>query len=258
MVAQFLIPAAANLIGGLMGQNAADENRASQERQAELNRAMQIQFAKEGIRWKVEDAKAAGVHPLYALGAQGASYAPVSIGSSSGSPMGSALASMGQDIGRAVNATQTAPERMSGYAEQASRLQLDNMSLQNMLLASRVKLLNQSGGNPPLPSIGDLPPVPEDSKQKERPPLQMEGERWLTSPGTSNMEAWEDRYGDDGPVTWITQAGVALSDLKRNYGQPQTWPTQLMHTLWNRLSAEAREEAGNFKNFMRKLKQIAP
>lgn len=242
-----LIAAGATLAGSYLSSQSSEAN-------AERNIAMQREFAQNGIRWRVEDARAAGIHPLYAMGAQTHSFAPVSVGNS----MGPALASMGQDVGRAINATQTAPERMNATAEAASKLQLENMSLQNMLLASRVKLLNQSGGNPPIPSIGALPPIPEDTKQDARPPLQMGGDRIQTDPGTTNMQKFEDRYGDEGPVPWVLQTGVAFNDLVKNYGQPATWPTQIMGQLWRRLSDEAREEAGNFKNFVSKLRRSDP
>lgn len=38
----------------------------------------QKEFAQKGIRWKTEDAKQAGLHPLAALGTMGASYSPTS------------------------------------------------------------------------------------------------------------------------------------------------------------------------------------
>lgn len=234
------ISAGAGLIGGSMASDAAAE-------QAEKNRQMQIQFAKEGIRWKVADAKAAGIHPLYALGANTVSYAPVSVGTSS---MGSAVASAGQDISRALNATSTASERQNTFSEAASKLQLDNMSLQNQLLASRIATINQGGGNPPIPEIGPLPPVPEAKKQEDRPPLQIGGERINTDPGTSSMRAFEDRYGDEGPISWYYSAAVQFEDLKRNYGQPATWPNQVMRAAWNTISHEAKSEYGNFERFV--------
>lgn len=67
----------------------------------------QREFAQHGIRWRVEDAKAAGLHPLYALGAQTPSYSPVMAQDS----IGPALADMGQNITRAVAAQQTKQER---------------------------------------------------------------------------------------------------------------------------------------------------
>lgn len=50
----------------------------------EKNWANQREFAKHGIRWRVEDAIAAGIHPLAALGVNTASGSPVSIGGFAG------------------------------------------------------------------------------------------------------------------------------------------------------------------------------
>lgn len=251
-----------DILGKLVGSGIdfynASENREAQERQAELNRQMQKEFAQQGIRWKVEDAKAAGVHPLFALGASSHSYSPVSVGSTQMPSMASALGSMGQSVDRAINATSTGSERVSAYSEQAAKLQLDNMALQNQLLASRLARVNQAGGNPPLPEAGGLPPIPQDTKQDARPPLQMGGDQISTDPGTSNMQKFEDRYGDEGPVPWTLQIGVAYHDLVRNYGSPATWPTQIMHQAWSRLSTEAREEYGNFQRFTNRLRSLRP
>lgn len=243
-----IIGAGASLIGGLINSNAAEEN-------AQRNIAMQREFAQNGIRWKVEDAKAAGVHPLAALGANTTSFAPISVGSSS---LGSSIAAMGQDVGRAINATSTASERVSATATAAQTLQLENMSLQNQLLRSRIATMNQAGGTPPLPEYGGLPAIPQDTKQDPRPPIQIGGEQVSTDPGTTNMQKIEDRYGDESPVSHALSLGVAYHDLVRNYGEPATWPKQIMHQLWNRLSNEARDEYGNFQRFAARLHALRP
>ena len=53
-------------IGAIMGNENQRKNRRAQE-----------DFAKKGIRWRVADAEAAGLHPLAALGAQPAAAQPV-------------------------------------------------------------------------------------------------------------------------------------------------------------------------------------
>lgn len=80
-----------------------DRNRKTAHEQMDAQR----EFAQHGIRWKVEDAKAAGLHPLAAMGASGASFSPVMVGDT----YGPAMAQAGQDISRAVEATRTQPER---------------------------------------------------------------------------------------------------------------------------------------------------
>lgn len=84
-------PATIAAIGAVAGK-AVDV--LSGERAARKNRQMQQQFAQQGIQWKVADAKAAGLHPLAALGAQTHAASPVYVGGSFGE--------LGQDISRAV------------------------------------------------------------------------------------------------------------------------------------------------------------
>lgn len=132
-----IISAGANLLGGVLGSKEKDKDR-----------ALQKDFAQQGIRWKVEDAKAAGVHPLYALGANTVSYSPVA----GSSDLSSGLAAAGQDVGRAVNATQTQGERVSGVVQS---LQIKRMELENQLLASQIARVNQAGSVPPMPTPGD-------------------------------------------------------------------------------------------------------
>lgn len=129
-----IISAGANLIGGWLG------NR-QREREQDQNIALQKEFAQHGIQWKVADAKAAGVHPLAALGAATHSYAPSTVG---GSPLGSGIAAAGQDIGRAINATANTQERAVMAAAQ-----LENMTLQNDLL--RTQIIKNSATNPQMP-----------------------------------------------------------------------------------------------------------
>lgn len=104
-----IVSAGASLVGGLMGKKSGEE-------QQENNAALQKEFAQNGIRWKVADAKAAGIHPLAALGAQTQSYTPMVIGD----PMADALANAGQDIGGAINRQQTNQERADTMAKQTA------------------------------------------------------------------------------------------------------------------------------------------
>lgn len=109
-----LIGAAADLIGGRKSQSNAARMNAQ-------NIAMQKEFAQFGIRWRVEDAKAAGLHPLYALGGQIPSFSPtVSMDS-----VGPSISSAGQNVQRAISATSTSEEKMAhrlAIAEGLSRI----------------------------------------------------------------------------------------------------------------------------------------
>lgn len=125
---------------------------AHQERQHEMGMAnknidMQREFAQHGIRWKVEDAKRAGIHPLYALGAQSASFSPVSQGSGG---MGEAWARSGQELSRAMRATSTEAEReMQAIQLAALKTDLEGKQIDNQLRLSQLHRMSQTG--PPMP-----------------------------------------------------------------------------------------------------------
>lgn len=129
------ISAAGSLLGGLFGQS-------SQEKMAEQNIKLQREFAQKGIQWKAADALKAGIHPLYAMGAQTHSFAPVSVGDS----LGPAMASASQDIGSAVARGMTGPERVSSFNKAVQGLTLDKMALENQLLSSQIARLSGPGG----------------------------------------------------------------------------------------------------------------
>lgn len=64
-----LIQGAGSIVGSLVSRNTQNDI-------AKQNYNAQKEFAQNGISWKVADAKQAGIHPLYALGGQTASYSP--------------------------------------------------------------------------------------------------------------------------------------------------------------------------------------
>lgn len=215
-----------NVVGGLLNRKSAKEANEINRQNAENNIAMQKQFAQEGIRWKVADARAAGVHPLYALGAQTASFAPVSVGATADTSLGNSIASAGQDLTRGINATRTVEERAAAQATTA--LQLEGLKLDNEIkktqVASSLQRISQNQ-NPPLPAIGPMKDAnvpfdhPESNKAEERPPLMLFGNRVLTPPSTSPMKAWEDQIGDDGPLSWLAQLAVGAHMIQHNFNQ---------------------------------------
>lgn len=189
-----LIGKGADYLLGVQDRRRADHD-ANQQRAAE--QALQREFAQNGIRWKVADAKAAGVHPAFALGAPVSSYSPIAVGDSR-SPV-SDFASMGQDVSRAVHATSTGRERVDAYTEKLRQQQLTKGDLENQLLASQIARLRQAS-NPPLPSGTrsddkmEPPPAPEHSGLRI-------GENTSHNPKFSDAQKFEDRYGE--PGEWI-------------------------------------------------------
>lgn len=111
---------AGNLLGGMFGEDRNEDNLNAARMQAERNEALQREFAQHGIRWRVEDAKAAGLHPLFALQGGGAAFAPNPITVGGASSMAESMRGMGQDVSRAIMAQATDLE----LAERAARIKL--------------------------------------------------------------------------------------------------------------------------------------
>lgn len=80
-------------LGGAFLSNAFDRGLVRQQQD------FQREVGQNTIKWRVDDAKRAGVHPLYALGAPSTPSYPIQIGDHTGP----ALQEMGQNIGGAVN-----------------------------------------------------------------------------------------------------------------------------------------------------------
>lgn len=144
LLGDFLSPVT-DIIGGIIGQKEGNKNRHQQDQANQLNYDMQKEFAQMGIRWKVEDALAAGIHPLAALGASTSGASPSFQVGTPDNSMSNAVSRAGQNLSRAVNATRSPQERIE------QQLRLENMGLQNDLL--RQQRDNQPK-NPPLPTAG--------------------------------------------------------------------------------------------------------
>lgn len=218
-----LIAAGSTLLGGFLGRQHQDEM---------IEREHQRQDT--SIQRRVADSRAAGIHPLYGLGAS-VSSPSVSVGSD---PLASSLSSMGQDLSRAARATQTGDQR-EGTGVLHS-LALERAGLQNELLRSQIASMNartSQGGQvgPPIPADSPEPfPVPEENKSEQRPPLMLFGQRWNTNPNTSPMKAWENQYGDEGPIAWGMPIALLVNDLKHNSDHnwhPDKWVENTMSWL---------------------------
>lgn len=197
---EFLAPVA-SLVGGLFGNH---QKQQGQEREIEL----QKEFAQNGLRWKVEDAKRAGIHPLAALGATGASYSPVGLGDNDFAAVGSAV---GQDFSRAIDATRTAPERTGAVAAKMEALGLERATLENDLLRAQILDITRPR-TPPFPMAGtDYVVAGQPASGVKAAGVNIEKD-----PGWSDAQVVEDRYGD--LVQMIYGAGVLGADALKHLG----------------------------------------
>lgn len=191
-----LISAGASLIGGLFGNQ---QKKEGQEREIEL----QKEFAQNGLRWKVEDAQRAGIHPLAALGSSGAQYSPVGLGDNDSAAIGS---SIGQDLSGAINATRTAPERATALGSKMEALGLERAGLENELLRAQILDITRPRV-PPFPMADgayNMPGQPASGVTK------VAGVPVKHDSGWSDAQDVEDRYGD--LVQMVYGAGVLGAD----------------------------------------------
>jgi len=227
-----LISAGADILGGIMGSNSA-------EKAANKQAALQKEFAQNGIQWKVEDAKAAGLHPLAALGAQTLSYSPIPVGSD---PLAAGISSAGQDISRAVDATRSASGKIDAYGKTVQDLNIRRMGLENEILASKLATTRQTGGTPPMPTAGDRhliegqaqsglvnrQPLKVDSNAINQPSLEAGS---ITDMGTSRTtDGWapvmskdfKDRGEEDlgAMISWNIRNRI-LPSMGFNYNPPK-------------------------------------
>lgn len=187
-----------SVLGPALTRDAEHKDRKEAMDNAALQRSIeytrQKEFAQHGLRWKVEDAKRAGIHPLAALGGTGSLYAPASTtfgGGGSSPDYTSAFANAGQNVMRAVNATRTAEEREAAQIQTQQQLSMNNLEmegkqLQNDLLRSQIAQQN-SMRNPPFPGT-----------------VQKPAEMTMTAPGKPDQEA-----GQVSDLGWArTKTGV--------------------------------------------------
>lgn len=214
------IAAGASLAGSYMSHSAASDANKMQAEQARLNRESQEEFARKGIQWKTQDALKAGIHPLYALGAQTHSFSPVSVGSTI--PDYSGISQAGQDIGRAIDSTRTATSRQGAYEKTMMDLQLQKVGLENELLASQVAKVKLQVG-PPFPGDDYLlsgqtqsgVPLMHSARQPQfTPNLRAFGSDILPSHAFSDGQTFQDRYGE--PGEWAAAMPIAVADWWRN------------------------------------------
>lgn len=114
-------------------------DREYQRGQDQLNRQMQYDFAQNSIKWRVADAKQAGIHPLAALGISPSSAQPV-YSSASSDGVSNAYGEMARSFGQAL-----------------SNLQLENLAAQvDKTKAETQAIQSQTGLSPDVSKAASL------------------------------------------------------------------------------------------------------
>lgn len=153
----------ATLLGGGMGLLGGGINALFNRKANRQNEQAQRDFAQHGVQWKVEDAKRAGIHPLYALGANTTSFSPSYVGDSS---IGNSLQNMGQDVSRAMIAQTDQKTRDIAYETAVKQRTLENMTLDNQIKATQLRKMLEVP--PAVPTLGSkLNPYPEEEYYRD-------------------------------------------------------------------------------------------
>lgn len=127
-----VISGVSNIAQGIFNQNNA--NAINQQ-----NLAMQDYYSKNGIQIRVDDAKKAGIHPLYAIGAQTytpnyfATFEPSNSISAFGNAVGSAIGNMPSKEQQVYN------QVVQGQTVSKNNLELERMQLENALLQRQLQ-----------------------------------------------------------------------------------------------------------------------
>lgn len=153
-----VVDVAGNILGNVTSSKNAQTSADAALQAAKINTEYQKEFAQQGIRWRVDDAKEAGLHPLAALGAQTPSYTPSfsmdAFNQPSSDALGSGLRALGQNISRAKQVKMLEQERVLDNAwksAQIERLKADTALAQ----AQAAKMVVDSQQLPPaFPPVG--------------------------------------------------------------------------------------------------------
>ncbi len=223
MVWPAIIGAAAAIGGGLLAKNAAlSKNFAGQLRQETYGRE------DSAIQRRVADAKAAGVHPLFALGATtssggGSSFIPGQ--SAGGSFLGEGIARAGTQIGRGL-------QRRQGATLAAAQLeQVHSQTAVNEALAAKYasetkrtesEVNFRQDGLQDLTSaqtwpLGSNPAVPLVPRKKNV--VRSVGGNVVVDPRFPGTQYMEDRYGEIADYVH----GFPLYLRERYHGNPRSY-----------------------------------
>ena len=178
--------AGAQILGGVMSDR-------STGRQNVQNVANQKEFAQKGVQWKVEDAKKAGLHPLYALGANTTSFSPVPV---TGSATGDAIARGASNVVK--NMSQA---KMNKLQTDLVEAQIQESRSRSIAALAQAKATNAEADFVTKQAI--------ESAHKRDQQNVIAGTPIHEDPNWSDTQQMEDRYGDvAGAVYGLGVAGA--------------------------------------------------
>lgn len=204
-----LVGAVGNIIGGLFGSNSADRANALNE-----------DLAKHGISYRVRDAQAAGIHPLYALNA------PTIQASQMINPMGEHIAQAGTQLANAIASQKNKTELVNAQLDidikkatldrinaETSKINSDIVSQQLVSSQARAMRSAVTGAGKPRNSIlaGHEAVIPQEKVHALNLPF---GMVLRPAPGRTSAQSLEDYYGELGSL--IGGIGGFIEDVGHN------------------------------------------
>lgn len=203
-----LIGAVGSIFGGGSSNKTSAYDRLKDQYQAEYTKEQndrQYDLARNSIKYRVEDANNAGIHPLYALGAN-------TVSSSFQTPQ----LSQGAPVQKRSTASKIASGVSAYYDQQLRAKNLESMDADiNLRRAQTIDVIQQAKmasniqrSNVPGRTMGD----PNA--------LKVAGKTLNKSKNWSDAQDIEDRYGD--LVSWLYGLGVVTADGKLTLEGMQT------------------------------------
>ena len=142
------------IVGGLIGGKSSSSNFGR-------NANLQRDFAQHGVRWRVADAKAAGIHPLYAMGANLPSAAPIQAGDTGTSKrqvLGRAIESAGQSVGNYLSRREQVANQRIATTQGQENARLQNMYLHAQIVGQGIQNRDNAVSRPGIPGGASLIP----------------------------------------------------------------------------------------------------
>lgn len=192
------ISAAGSLLGGIMGNRAAEKQNTQQMRAIERANKQAMQREDTRIQRIVEDARAAGIHPLAALGSSAVGNMAVPQAVFGGQPIsGDVVSDAAGYIGQAVSKS----SGTENLQEQLLRAQIRNVdaSTQRMLADAQGTTLARNA-------------------RAEGQTLYVDGKPVQFPAGYSPSQIWEDYLGEVGD--WASAAFAGPEMLEKEFLAP--------------------------------------
>lgn len=194
-----IIGAIGSIAGGFLGNKA-------QEKANKQNLAWAKNQAHNRIKWTVNDAKRAGIHPLAALGANVPTTSPGIVGATS---LGDGVAAGAAQLGNAINKSEGA--ELANLQKELIRSQIrqsDSVTSVNVARSRSIVGAMRSGAT-------NVDPVTATLPKRDFTSAMVAGYRVDPSLQMSDAQVLEDRYGE--AVSIPAGIAIAASDLWKGY-----------------------------------------